>query len=84
MIHINPQGLDCPSPRSPSLTAGYMAVLEEYREACLDVHRRVWRKSVGLYESLSKPTRCRGACGAVPHARRLMAHMCISRDVDTH
>ncbi len=88
MVHINPQGLDLlQAPDLESLTApGYMAVPEEYRAACLDVHRRVMagESVVWTYELIGLHGRRRHVeAHAVPFRMPdgAKAHMCISRDV---
>jgi diguanylate cyclase (GGDEF)-like protein/PAS domain S-box-containing protein len=88
MVHINPQGLDLlEAPDLESLGApGYMAVPEEYREACLDVHRRViaGESVMWTYEVIGLAGRRRHVeAHAVPFTMPdgARAHMCISRDV---
>ena len=88
MVHINPQGLDLlEAPDLESLTApGYMAVPPEYREACLEVHRRVMAGEtvVWTYEVVGLKGRRRHVeAHAVPFRMPdgAKAHMCISRDV---
>ena len=89
LVHINPCGLELlQAPDLESLNApGYMAVPDEYREACLDVHRRViaGESVVWTYEIIGLEGRRRHVeAHAVPFVMRdgSKAHMCISRDVD--
>jgi diguanylate cyclase (GGDEF)-like protein/PAS domain S-box-containing protein len=89
MIHLNPRGLELlQAPDLESLNApGYMAVPEEYREACLDVHQRVLAGEtvVWTYEVVGLLGRRRHVeSHAVPFHMPdgSKAHMSISRDVD--
>jgi diguanylate cyclase (GGDEF)-like protein/PAS domain S-box-containing protein len=88
MVHINPRGLDLlQAPDLESLNApGQMAVPEEYREACLEVHRRVMagESVVWTYELIGlRGQRRHVEAHAVPFLMPggAKAHMCISRDV---
>jgi diguanylate cyclase (GGDEF)-like protein/PAS domain S-box-containing protein len=89
IVHINPEGLNLLEASDlESLNApGYMAVPEEYRAACLDVHRRVMdgESVVWTYEVVGLKGRRRHVeAHAVPFRMPdgSKAHMCISRDVD--
>jgi diguanylate cyclase (GGDEF)-like protein/PAS domain S-box-containing protein len=89
MVHINPSGLALlQAPDLESLNApGYMAVPEEFRAACLDVHRRVMagESVVWTYEVVGLEGRRRHVeSHAVPFRMPdgCKAHICISRDVD--
>jgi len=88
MTYVNPAGLELlEAPDLASLDKpGYMAVPPEYREACLDVHRRVMagESVVWTYELLGLKGRRRHVeAHAVPFRRPdgSRAHMCISRDI---
>src|SRR6478609_348651 len=89
LIQINPQGLDLlQAPDLESLSApGYMAVPDEYREACLDVHQRVMdgESVVWTYEVIGLKGRRRHVeAHAVPFRMPdgAKVHLCISRDVE--
>ncbi|HEY6817576.1 MAG TPA: EAL domain-containing protein [Croceibacterium sp.] len=89
MVYINPCGLDLleASDLESLNEPGYMAVPPEYREACLDVHRRVMagESVVWTYEVVGLKGRRRHVeSHAVPFRMPdgSKAHMSISRDVD--
>ncbi len=89
MLHINPSGLALlQAPDLESLNApGYMAVPEEYRAACLDVHRRVlggetvvWTYEIVGLEGRRRHVESHAVPFRMPDGSK--AHLSISRDVD--